>query len=88
MMQLFGDVDKKMQEDRKAVEQAHGVLKTSLENLGKNTDSKFAAIQQSLDEQAKAIQESKGGVKQQLEEFGAQLMNQIASLQPEKAEKE
>ena len=87
MMQLFGDVDKKMQEDRKAVEQAHGVLKTSLENLGKNTDSKFAAIQQSLDEQAKAIQESKGGVKQQLEEFGAQLMTQIASLQPEKRRK-
>ena len=49
MMQLFGDVDKKMQEDRKAVEQAHGVLKTSLEDLGKNTDSKFTAIQQSLE---------------------------------------
>ena len=87
MMQLFGDVDKKMQEDRKAVEQAHGVLKASLETLGKNTEVKFAAIQQSLEEQAKATQESKGGVKQQLEDFGAQLMAQIANLQPEKRRK-
>ena len=39
MMQLFGDVDKRMQADRKAVEQAHGVLKNSLEDLGKNTES-------------------------------------------------
>ena len=87
MMQLFGDVDKRMQEDRKAVEQAHGGLKASLETLGKNTEVKFAAIQQSLEEQAKAIQDSKGGVKQQLEEFGTQLMAQIANLQPEKRRK-